>query len=135
MAKNSYCQSFLPFDPIQTIYWKPRNRKNRFNPVCRFFTAGGSFQATETILATATTIWKPGFSKHDVDGSKIVISKCNSAFLQSFFNYSKSLRLKINYVLAILELNWNQHLGHQKTNIDTICSRRRHNCKSSHFTS
>ena len=33
----------------------------RFNRVCRFFTSGSSFQATETILATGTTIWKPGF--------------------------------------------------------------------------
>ena len=36
-------------------------RKNRFNRVCRFFTSGSSFQATETILATGTTIWKPGY--------------------------------------------------------------------------
>ena len=28
----------------------------------RFFTPGSSFQATETILATATTIWKPGLT-------------------------------------------------------------------------
>ena len=33
-------------------------------------------------------------SRHDVDGSKNVIWKCNFAFLQSFFNYSKSLCLK-----------------------------------------
>ena len=37
-----------------------RRFKNRFNRVCRFFTSGSSFQATETILATGTTIWKPG---------------------------------------------------------------------------
>ena len=35
-----------------------------------------------------------GASKHDVDGSEIFICKCNFAFLQSFFNYSKSLCLK-----------------------------------------
>ena len=33
----------------------------KINRVCRSFTSGGSFQATETIQATATTIWKPGF--------------------------------------------------------------------------
>ena len=33
-------------------------------------------------------------SKHDVDGSEHVISKCNFALLQYFFNYSKSLCLK-----------------------------------------
>ena len=32
--------------------------------------------------------------KHDVDGSENVIWKCNFAFLQSFLNYSKSLRLQ-----------------------------------------
>ena len=29
-----------------------------------FFTTGSSFQATETILATGTTIWKPAFNTH-----------------------------------------------------------------------
>ena len=43
--------------------------------------------------------------KHDVDGSKNVICKCNFAFLQSFFNYSAITLEK--YVLTILELNWN----------------------------
>ena len=33
-------------------------------------------------------------SKDDVDDSQKVISKCNFAFLQSFLNYSKSLRLQ-----------------------------------------
>ena len=33
-------------------------------------------------------------SKHDVDGIENVIYKDNFAFLQSFFNYSKSLCLK-----------------------------------------
>ena len=32
--------------------------------------------------------------KHDVDGSENVIWKCHFAFLQSFLNYSKSLRLQ-----------------------------------------
>ena len=38
----------------------------------------------------------PGGSlrKYDVDGSENVICKCNFAFLQSFLNYSKSLRLQ-----------------------------------------
>ena len=34
------------------------------------------------------------FGKHDVAGSENVIWKCTFAFLQSFFNYSKSLCLK-----------------------------------------
>ena len=34
------------------------------------------------------------FTKHDVDGSENVIWKCHFAFLQSSFNYSKSLCLK-----------------------------------------
>ena len=33
-------------------------------------------------------------NKHNVDGSEKVIWKCNFAFLQSYFNYSKSLCLK-----------------------------------------
>ena len=33
-------------------------------------------------------------SKHDVHGSENVIWKCNFAFLQSYFNYSKLLCLK-----------------------------------------
>ena len=33
-------------------------------------------------------------SKHDLDGSENVIWKCNFVVLQSFFIYSKSLRLK-----------------------------------------
>ena len=49
-------------------------------------------------------------SNHDDDGSENVIWKCNFAFLQSFFNYSKSLCWKC--VLTILELNWNQRLGY-----------------------
>ena len=58
-------------------------------------------------------------SKHNVDGSENVTWKCNFAFLQSFFNYSKSLCLK-KCVLTILELNWNQRLGHKKTKLN-IC--------------
>ena len=57
-------------------------------------------------------------SKHDVDESENVIWKCDFAFLQSFFNYSNSLCLK--NVLTILELNWNQCLGHKKTKLN-IC--------------
>ena len=57
-------------------------------------------------------------SNHDDDGSENVISKCNFAFLQSFFNYSKSLFEKC--VLTILELNWSQRLGHKKTKLN-IC--------------
>jgi len=57
-------------------------------------------------------------SKHDVDGSENVIRKYNFAFLQSFFNYSVALLEKC--VLTILELNWNQRLGHKKTNLN-IC--------------
>ncbi|XP_074615877.1 uncharacterized protein LOC141875488 [Acropora palmata] len=41
-----------------------RYRKNRFNRVCRFFNTGSSFEATETILATGTTIWKWQFSSN-----------------------------------------------------------------------
>ena len=32
-----------------------------------FFTTGSSFQATETILATGTTIWKPAFKQPSKD--------------------------------------------------------------------
>ena len=63
-------------------------------------------------LPSATSL-----SKHDVDASENVW-KCNFAFLQSFFNYSKSLRLKC--ILAILELNWNQRLAHKRTKLK-IC--------------
>ena len=59
--------------------------------------------------------------KHDVDGSENVIWKCNFAFLQSFLNYSKSLRLKKG-VLTIWELNWNQRFGVKKTKLN-ICYR------------
>ena len=57
--------------PIATLFYR-LIRYKRFNgnqgiariasnaSVFFFFTSGGSFQATETILATATTIWKPG---------------------------------------------------------------------------
>ena len=48
-------------------------------------------------------------SIHEVDGSGNAIRKRNFAFLQPFFNCSKSL------CLNILELNWNQLLGHNKT--------------------
>ena len=55
-------------------------------------------------------------SKHDDDGSENVIWKCNFAFLQSFFDYSVIMFEKC--VLTILELNWNQRLGHKtKLNI------------------
>ena len=54
-------------------------------------------------------------SKHDFDGSKNVIWKRNFAFLQSFFNYSKSLYLKNVFFKTTLELNWNQRLGHKTT--------------------
>jgi len=56
-------------------------------------------------------------SKHDVDGSKNVVLKFNFTFLQSFFNYSKSLWLK-NVSCTILELNWNQRLGHRKATLN-----------------
>ena len=58
-------------------------------------------------------------SKHDFDGSENAIWTRNFASLQSFFNYSKSLCLK-KCVLTILELNWNQRLGHKKTKLN-IC--------------
>ena len=60
---------------------------------------------------------KPGpvgsLSKLDVHGSENVIWKCRFAFLQSPFNYSKSLCLK-KCALTILELNWNQRLRQDK---------------------
>ena len=58
-------------------------------------------------------------SKHDVDRSENVIRKCHVAFLQSFFNYSKSLCLK-KCLLTVLELIWNQRLRHKKTKLN-IC--------------
>ena len=45
--------------------------------------------------------------------------KSNFVFLQSFFKYSKSLCLE-KCVLTVLELNWNQRLGHKKTKLN-IC--------------
>ena len=57
-------------------------------------------------------------SNYDDDGSENVIWKCNLAFLQSFFNYSVIVFEKC--FLTILELNWNQRLGHKKTKLN-IC--------------
>ena len=45
---------------------------------------------------------KGSLSKHDVDDSENLILKCNFPFLQSFFNYSKSLRLQ-----NVFKLSWN----------------------------
>ena len=59
-------------------------------------------------------------SKHDVDGNENFIWKCNFAFLQSFFNYSVIMLEKC--LLTVLELIWNQRLGHKKTKIN-ICHR------------
>ena len=42
-----------------------------------------------------------------------------SAFLQSFCNYSKSFMVE-KCVLTLLELNWNQRLGHRRTKLN-IC--------------
>ena len=56
--------------------------------------------------------------KHDVDGSENVIWKCNFSFPQSFLNYSKSSRLQ--NVLTIQELNWNQRFRDKKTKLN-IC--------------
>ena len=57
-------------------------------------------------------------SKDDVDWRENVIWKCNFAFLQSFLNYSVIMPEKC--FLTILELNWNQRLGHNKTELN-IC--------------
>ena len=54
-------------------------------------------------LAVRKAISVESLSKHDVDGSEIVIWKCHFALLQSF-NYSKSLCLK----------NRNERLGQDK---------------------
>ena len=57
--------------------------------------------------------------KHTVDESENVIWKCDFAFLQSVFHLFKLIMLE-KCVLTILELNWNQRLGHEKTKLN-IC--------------
>ena len=59
-------------------------------------------------------------SKHNVDRSENVIWKCNFAVLQSFFNNLLKVIMLEKCVLTILELNWNQCLGHKKTKTN-IC--------------
>ena len=56
------------------------------------------------MLPTASIIGT--LSKHAVDDSENIISKCNFAFLQSFRNYSVIMLAKC--VLTIPELNWDQ---------------------------
>ena len=57
-------------------------------------------------------------SKHDVDGSENVIGKCNfsSAIIFQLFK----LFMLEKCFLTILELNWNQRLGHKRTKLN-IC--------------
>ena len=73
-----------------------------------------------TTLLTARKLCSATLSKHEFDRSENFIWKRIFAFLPSFFNYSKSLCLKKKWVLTILELNWNQRLGHKKTKLN-IC--------------
>ena len=60
-------------------------------------------------------------SRHDVDGSKNVIWKCNFAFLQSFFNYSKTLCLK-KCVLTIPGIKLETALVTEEDKIEQLSS-------------
>lgn len=64
------------------------------------------------MLPTASIIGS--LSKHAVDDSENISSKCNFAFLQSFFQLFKAIMLE-NCLLTVLELIWNQRLGHKQT--------------------
>ena len=58
-------------------------------------------------------------SKHDVGGSANVIWKCNFCVSAIIFQLCKVIKLE-KCVLTVLELNWNQRLGHKKTKLN-IC--------------
>ena len=66
------------------------------------------------MLPTASIIGS--LSKHAVDDSENIISKCNFAFLQSFRNYSVIILAKC--VLTIPELNWDQRFRNEKTKLN-----------------
>ena len=59
-------------------------------------------------------------SKHDLGGSENVTWKCN--FYSRFCNHFSVIQSHYAWkcVLTILELNWNQRLGHKKTKLN-IC--------------
>ena len=49
------------------------------------------------------------------------------------FQLFKVIKLE-KCVLTILELSWNQHLGHKNTKLKILCPRRPNTCKTGHFT-
>ena len=94
-----------------------------------------------------TTCWRVvinevlgSFSKHNVYGKQERHLKMQLRVSAIIFQLFKVSMLE-KCVLTILELNWNQCLGHknqclgQKLTFVIICSRRPHNCKTGHFTS
>ena len=108
-----------------------RNKKNNWNK--RRWVEDSCARTVFRFLVAVIRIGS--LSNHDGDGSENVTWKCNFAFLQSFFNYSKSLCLK-KCVVTILELDWNQRLGHKRTKLNNshhtvTCP---HTCKTGHFT-
>ena len=103
---------------------KTQNRVKKFYLPFFFFVQEYPYRVS---LWHQTTFWRVvinevlgSLSKHDVDGSKNVIWRCNFAFLlQSFFQLFNVIMLE-KCVLSILELNRNQRLGHKKTKLN-IC--------------
>ena len=56
-----------------------------------FFTTGSSFQATETILATGTTIWKPAFSTSSISFLDLFLYRDISSNVLNFSTFQKPL--------------------------------------------